>query len=235
MSNTESPTSYDGSEFVAYFAPLFAYILLASVQESFPELGIGGFAARIAVALALFLFFWQRGAYPELKGWRPGVVGIVLDVVVGLAVCALWMAPYILIPSLQPDPAEAFNPGSFGAGNEQTALALRFIGFALLIPFIEELPVRSFLIRYADVFDSEKSFRGIPIGTFTMRSFLVTVAWFTFTHAQWEWPVAAATGIIYNVWLYKRKHIGDLILTHGVTNCALFLWVVTHDGLMYFL
>jgi hypothetical protein len=54
----------------------------------------------------------------------------------------------------------------------------------------------------------------------------VTVAWFTFTHASWEWPVAFLGGVLYNLWLYRRKHIGSLILAHAVTNAALFFLVV---------
>ena len=91
-------------------------------------------------------------------------------------------------------------------------------------------------MRAADSFDSGRNFRDLPIGQFAWRSFWVTVAWFTFTHAQWEWPVAFLTGVVYNVWLYRRKHIGSLILTHAVTNASLFALVVwASQDLWFFL
>ena len=109
-------------------------------------------------------------------------------------------------------------------------LALRLAGIAFVTPLVEELLVRSYLMREAEVYDTDESFRSIPIVVFAWRGFLFTLVWFTFTHAQWEWPVAAATGVIYNLWLYKRRHIGSLILTHAVTNAALFAAVVWADG-----
>jgi CAAX prenyl protease-like protein len=115
-------------------------------------------------------------------------------------------------------------------------LGLRFAGFAIVTPFIEELLVRSFLLRAADTYDTDRDFRDLPIGRFAWRSFLFTVAWFTFTHAQWEWPVAFAAGVVYNLWLYRRKHICALILTHAATNATLFAFVVwASEDLWFFL
>ncbi len=153
------------------------------------------------------------------------------DVAVGLAVAGVWMAPYVLWEGMRPeDTSAAFNPESAGANMKMSMLALRLAGFAFVIPFVEELLVRSYLMREAEVYDTDESFRSIPIGVFAWRGFLFTLVWFTFTHAPWEWPVAAATGVIYNLWLYKRRHIGSLILTHAVTNAALFAAVVWADG-----
>src|SRR5690606_5508909 len=157
--------------------------------------------ARVLVPLAVFVYFLNRGSYPELKGVSLSSWSLA-DVAVGLGVTALWMTPYILWPSLQPDAAEAFNANAAGAGMRTAMLGLRFAGFALVTPFIEELLVRSYLLREAEVYNSDQSFREIPVGKFAWTGFIVTLVWFTFTHLQWEWPVAAATGVIYNVWLY---------------------------------
>jgi CAAX prenyl protease-like protein len=109
-------------------------------------------------------------------------------------------------------------------------LGIRLLGFGLVTPFIEELFVRSFLIRYLEVFDQRKHFRDVPMAMFAWRSFIGTVLYFTFSHAQWEWPVAAATGIAYNGWLYYRGNIGSTILAHAVTNVSLFFFVVLGSG-----
>ena len=42
--------------------------------------------------------------------------------------------------------------------------------------------------------------------------------------------MAFLTGVIYNVWLYRRRDIGALIVTHAVTNAALFAAVVWGSG-----
>lgn len=210
---------------------MIAFALVLAARDYFPDSAAFGFAAlQVLAPLLLFRYFQRKGSYPELGGFRWGA-GNVLDVLVGLAVAAIWIAPYVLWVGLRPEDAgEAFNPDVAGTDMRLSMLALRLAGFAFVTPFVEELLVRSYLMREADVYDTDRSFRSIPIGTFAWRSFLFTLVWFTFTHVNWEWPVAFATGVIYNVWLYKRRHISSLILTHAVTNAALFAAVVWADG-----
>ena len=133
-----------------------------------------------------------------------------------------------------------------GESLRSVTLGLRFLGFAAVTPFMEELFVRSWLLRFLVVIDTRGDFRNVPVGTFTWLSFLVTVTWFTFTHLSWEWGVAAATGVVYNLWLYRRRQIGAVVVSHGVTNASLFLaawlgsgWLTDADGnpvsLLFFL
>jgi CAAX prenyl protease-like protein len=182
-------------------------------------------ALRGAVPLLVFLFFLSRGCYPELKNFQPGWAGLVLDGLFGLLVLVVWVAPYLAWPGLRPDASAAFDPNAAGEGLRPVLLGLRFAGFVGVTPIIEELLVRSYLMRAADVYPSDRDFQQIPVGTFAWRSFLVTVAWFTFTHAQWEWPVAFLAGVLYNLWLYRRKHIVSLVVAHAVTNAGLFVLV----------
>ncbi len=203
---------------------MVGFALVLAAPEYVPGVPpLGWMALRAAVPLGLLLFFAFKGSYPELGGFRPGGTAA-LDVLVGLGVAGLWMAPYVWFEGMQPDASHAFDPNE--GGTRTAMLALRFAGFALVTPFIEELLVRSFLIRSADVWETGKTFRDVPVGYYTLRGFLFTLLWFTFTHAQWEWAVAAATGVIYNLWLYRRKHIGALILAHATTNAAIFAAVV---------
>ena len=216
-------------DWLPYFAPMIAFALVLQASEyAPPAAAVGLMAARFLVPLTVFGYFWRLGSYPELKGFAV-TAGNLADVLVGLGVAALWMTPYLLWSSLRPDPSEAFDVDAAGEGMRTVMLALRFAGFVLVTPFIEELLVRSYLLREAEVYNSDQSFRSIPVGKFAWTGFLVTIVWFTFTHLQWEWPVAALTGLIYNLWLYQRRHIGALILTHAVTNAALFGAVVWAD------
>lgn len=177
-----------------------------------------------AAPFVVFLIFLFRGCYPELQNFRPGLGGLTLDILFGLLVMAIWVAPYLIWPGLRPSSSEAFDAGN--STLRPLLLTFRFLGFALVTPFIEELLVRSYLIRAVDLYPSDRDFREIPVGAFAWRSFLFTVAWFTLTHAMWEWPVAFVTGILYNLWLYRRRHIGSLILAHAVTNASLFFVVM---------
>jgi CAAX prenyl protease-like protein len=212
-------------EWLPYFGPMLGFAAVLAAADYVEGYGALLLGLRFAVPLSLFLFFYSQGCYPELRGFRPGWAGVLGDFLLGLGVAAVWIAPFMLWPGLRPDTSEAFDAAAAGTDWRPLLLGLRFAGFAVVTPFIEELLVRSYLIRAVDIYPADRDFREIPVGTFAWRSFLVTVAWFTFTHAQWEWPVALAAGVIYNVWLYRRKHIGSLILSHAVTNAALFCFV----------
>lgn len=213
------------TDLLAYFGPMTAFLCVVALQDWPPDPEpLLWLSLRLIVPLALLVFFARRGLYPELAGYRWGPASAA-DVTLGVAVAAIWVAPYLLWPQLRPQAEEAFDPSMAGESARGLVLALRFAGFSLVTPFAEELLVRSFILRSADAWGADLDFREIPVGTFAWRSFVVTVVWFTFTHASWEWPVAFATGVIYNGWLYRRKHIGALVLAHAATNASLFIFV----------
>jgi CAAX prenyl protease-like protein len=211
-----------------YLGPYGLFLLLVEVGARVPEGLDGSFRVLRVVLPGLWLvYFVRQGRLPELRSYRPGLSGLAQDVAFGAAIAALWMGPYLLLPSLpRPGPGEGFDAGVFGPGREAFAYALRLVGFAAVTPFVEELFVRSFLLRLADVVDTHMDFRRVPIARFTWRSFLVTVLWFTFTHLPWEWPVAFAAGVLFNLWLYRRRHLGSVVVAHAAANAAIWLAVL---------
>jgi uncharacterized protein len=140
------------------------------------------------------------------------------------------MGPYLLWPSLAR--GEPFDPSLLGEERRTLTLALRLAGFALVTPFVEELFVRSFLLRFAETLE-RGDFRSVPIARFAWRGFVTTVLWFTFTHAQWEWWVAFPTGIAFNLWLYARGHLMACVVAHAVANAAIWGMVVLGAGGMW--
>ncbi len=185
-------------------------------------------ALQVLIPAAALLWFWSRGAYPELGPAGPedeGKGNVLGDVALGLGVAVLWVAPFLLFEGLpRPDTAEGFAPTLLGSA--ALTLAVRLIGFALVTPFMEELFVRSFLLRFLDVFDQRADFRDVPIGRFAWRSFIGTSLWFMATHQTWEWIVALPTGILWNLWLYRRRRIGAVVLSHAVANAAIWAFVL---------
>jgi CAAX prenyl protease-like protein len=211
-----------------YLGPYGLFLILVEIENRAPaSLAPWLLLLRVGLPGAWLLRFALRGALPELRGYRPRAAQLAQDVLFGVLIAALWMGPFLLFPFLErPAPSEGFDAGLFGPGRESLALALRLVGFAGVTPFMEELFVRSFLIRLVDVIDGDMNFRRIPIGRFTWRSFLVTVVWFTFTHVPWEWGVAALAGVLFNLWLYRRRHIGAVIVSHAAANASIWLAVV---------
>jgi uncharacterized protein len=214
-----------------YWLPMIAFLLLVEVGRRAPDSAAGVFLAlRVLVPGGLLLYFARRGAYPELRG-LPGGPGMrLLDVAVGLLGAALWIAPFLLFDGLRPD-STGFDPNlAFGPDGAGLALALRGIGYAGVTPFVEELFVRSWLLRYADVVDTRRDFREVPIARFSWRSFIVVVVYFVFTHATWEWGVMLAWTLLTMAWFYHRKHLMALVWVHAVTNGAIFVFVLLCDG-----
>jgi uncharacterized protein len=217
-----------------YVAPYVLFLLIVEISTRLPEGAAARWLLPLRVALPALLiagFAW-RGAYPELRSFRPGRA-LLLDVAVGLGLVALWVAPFLFLEGLPR--GSAFDPEVLGPERRGQILALRFAGFALVTPFLEELFVRSFLLRLVDVLWAGRGdFRDVPIGRFRWPSFLVTTVWFTLTHVPWEWIVAAPTGAILTLWLYRRRHMGAPIVAHAVTNGALFALVAFGPGDLWF-
>ncbi len=206
-----------------YLAPYAAFLVLVELQGRIPAAAPWLFGLRVVIPAALLAGFWRGGAYRELTRFRVDA-RVLLDVLCGLAIAALWVGPYLASPSLAR--GTPFDPDLMGESRRTLALGLRLAGFALVTPFVEELFVRSFLLRYAEVFDRGGDFRAIPIGRFGWRGFLLTVAWFTFSHEAWEWWVALPTGIAFNAWLYWRRHLAACVIAHAVANAAIWALVV---------
>ena len=214
-----------------YLAPIFSFLGLLEIgRRAGPGLAPGMALATVFVPFGVFLFHAWRSGYPELRGLPPGAKGLAGDVAVGVLGAALWVAPYLWIASARPGPDAAFDPQQFGASREWLALSLRALGFAVVTPFIEELFVRSFVTRYADVFDRSEDFRDVPIGRYSVRSFAIVVIYFTVSHATWEWPVALLWIVLTQLWFYRRRHLLPLVLVHAVSNLSIFLFVVLGSG-----
>ena len=213
-----------------YWLPMLAFLLLIEVGRRAPD-SAGGFflGLRVLVPGALVAGYAARGRYPELRGFRVDA-RVALDVAVGLLGAALWIAPFLWFPELRPT-SPGFDPAhAFGADWSGLALALRGVGYAAVTPFVEELFVRSWLLRYAQVWSSQRDFRNVPMARFTWPSFAVTTGYFVFTHQPWEWGVMFAWTLLTMAWFYHRRHIAPLILVHAVTNGAIFAFVWLGDG-----
>jgi CAAX prenyl protease-like protein len=211
-----------------YWAPYFAFLLIVVVSTRLsPPFAAVSLVLRIAVPLGLLVYYGLRGAYPELRDARWGAWALA-DVAVGLAGAALWIAPFLMFDSLRPH-ERGFDTGWLGPGGEWLTLTLRAIGYACVTPFVEELFVRSWLIRYIEVASSRRSFRSVPIARFTWPSFTVVMICFVITHQTWEWGVMIAWSLLTMAWFYYRKHLAPIVLVHAVTNAAIFAFVVAFE------
>lgn len=210
--------------FALYMAFLALAAGLAWVAQAVPGLASWGPAAdlwlysvKTAVVLGALAFFWPR--YDELKG-RPfgGGGDVVGAVAVGLVVYLAWVRmdwPW----AMQGTPS-GYDPFRAGEGLGTVLAGIRLFGAVVVVPVMEELFWRSFLLRYV----IEPRFESVRLGTFTPLSFLITVVLFGFEHHLWLAGMLA--GAAYTILLYRTGRLWPCILAHAVTNLALGVHVL---------
>jgi len=226
-------TPRSGHGWWPYVLPYLSFLLVVEIARRLPEAAAPFMLiAKPAVPVLLIGHFWRRGAYAELRSGitlRPA--GVLQDVAVGFTLALLWMAPYVLIPALRPDATAAFDPEQLGPALRPLAVALRFCGYACVTPLFEEIFIRGFVMRYADVYGTRGDFRDVPLARYSLRSFLVTVVVFSIGHVPWEWWVAVPWVALTNLWFYHRRSLAAVIAVHAVTNASLLGFAVFGGGL----
>lgn len=163
------------------------------------------------------LLFWYRRDY-ELHRFA----GPLLTLGVAVLVFVLWISPQAFLGF--PARTDGFNPDVFAGqpGAYWATVLLRFLRLVVIVPLVEEIFWRGFLLRY---FINEK-FTTVPFGAFSWLSFGVVTAGFTFAHSSLDWVAAAITGALYNFVAYRTKSLISCVVAHAVTNLLLGLWIM---------
>jgi CAAX prenyl protease-like protein len=172
---------------------------------------------RIAVVLAALVYLWP--AYDEL---RDGVCRNFGEALLVLVVGGLVYVAWVRMDwswAMQGQPT-GYNPFQAGAGVGILLASLRLVGAVVVVPIMEELFWRSFLIRYLVT----PTFTTVRLGTFTPLSFGATVVLFGLEHHLWLAGIMA--GVIYNLLLYKTRRLWPCILAHAITNLLLGIHVL---------
>jgi uncharacterized protein len=165
------------------------------------------------------LLYWRR-EYGELfPQSAPSLRECALAVAVGLGVFGLWIhldAPWMVLG----EPTASFVPKSASGALDWPLIAVRFMGAALLVPVMEELFWRSFLMRWIEA----PAFAGVDPRRVGLKAIVLST--FVFTLAHTLWLAAAIAGLAY-AWLYVRTgKLWVAVIAHAVTNGALGVWVV---------
>lgn len=168
-----------------------------------------------------YLLYRFRGQYRELCFKDlANLPATLASCGLGLLVFVLWIRmDWTLGAAGAP---QGFNPTLLPGHSTQIVMTVfRIAGAVLVVPLMEELFWRSFLIRY--IIDTH--FENVRIGTFTWVSFLFTVGLFGLEHNFFYAGIMA--GVAYNLLLYRTRSLAQCVLAHAVTNLALGIYVVT--------
>ena len=214
---------------LAWVGPFAVFALWLVVDKSLPIANPAKELLRDGVLLASILYFSRHVLPRSAPHWLASIA-------LGLAVCAMWVAPDLLFPGWR----SHFLFQNAIVGQLKTSippseltplmLVLRTARAALLVPVLEELFWRGWLPRWLQ----DTNFSKIPLGQYTPFAFWATAVLFGLEHGSY-WEVGLLCGIIYNWWMRRTRSLGDLILVHGVTNLALSLYVMKTEQWMFWM
>ncbi|HMA22668.1 MAG TPA: CAAX prenyl protease-related protein [Gemmatimonadaceae bacterium] len=205
---------------LAWVGPFAVFMLWLAADKLLPLANPAKELLRDAVLVAAIVGFSRRILPTRAPHW-------ISSIALGIAVCALWIAPDMLIPGwrghwlFQNSITGRVTTSTPPASLTPLMLMLRTARAALLVPVLEELFWRGWLPRWIQ----SSRFDSIPLGQYTPLAFWATALLFASEHGPF-WEVGLVTGVIYNWWMRRTRSLGDLVLVHAVTNLALSLFVI---------
>jgi CAAX prenyl protease-like protein len=166
----------------AYLAPFLVFMALLALGQLVHAL-FEGQAWWVVATPRYWIFPLQTLVCGLLlaRGWkhyefsRPAQP--LFTTAIAVLVLAIWIAPQELLGAERR--WEGFEPGFFGDGAAYgTNVTVRFIRLVIVVPLLEEIFWRGFLLRYV----INDDFTKVPFGTFDWKSFSIVTLFFGLAH-----------------------------------------------------
>lgn len=215
----EQETAAEPRTWISYVAPMVAFMGLTYLEGAMPKQYVWIYIAKALVVTALLMagrFCWKK----EVRWSLPMLL---LGTVVGLICFVGWVAidPHTHHFDFLGKRTE-YNPFKEIADPSVRMLFLtvRFYGLVLVVPLMEEIFWRSFLLRWI----TDQDFEKVPLGNFTWGAFAMVAAGFGVAHP--EWLVAVLFACAMALLLRQTRSLFACIVAHAVTNLALGIFVL---------
>jgi uncharacterized protein len=208
-----------------YVLPFVLFLLLTEPARFFPGLSPCLYIAK-TVVVGTLLWLWRHRFAPDFAS-PLSFQQLLTALGCGLLVLVVWIVPVDYL--FRMEQGSAFDPQALGSSHTAAIawIGVRLLGSSLVVPVMEELFWRSFLMRYL----IKPDFRAVPMGAFTPLSFLGTAILFGFEHHQVVAGIVA--GLLYGLLLVHQKNLKGVILAHSVTNLGLGIYVVVTGNWMF--
>ena len=175
------------------------------------------YPVKTLVVLVALCFYWS--SYEELlvpglsRWWHMAVA-----VITGVLVYMVWIN--LEWSWATQGHSSGYNP--FQDNNYMGPLlaGARLFGAVVVVPIMEELFWRSFLLRYLISWQ----FQSVPLGSFTLLSCTITVLLFGVEHNLWLAGMIA--GLAYSLLVYRTRNLWSCIAAHATTNLLLGIYVL---------
>lgn len=203
---------------VRYTAPSVVFGLLTALEGAAPQ-SVYAPLYVIKIAAVTVTLWLCRSTFRDINVSSRGVG---LAIVTGLLVAVAWVGLDKGIPYPHFGSRTGFDPYSLVDPTRRAAfLAARLYGLIVVVPVMEELLLRSFVIRYA----TDPALSHVPVGSYSPLGFWVVVGLAAGSHP--EWLSAIMANVAYNLLLRRTRSLFATIVAHSVTNGALGVYTLT--------
>jgi CAAX prenyl protease-like protein len=184
-------------------------------------------AYTLKVALVAAIAWWYRTTWKDLRPF-PNLPSFIMSTLTGLVVVVLWIGLDPYYPELPGmGRRTGFDPSPLSIGLRWAFILVRMLGLVVLVPVIEELFWRSFLIRWI----IDQDFQRVPIGRVTPLAAVISSVLFALAHP--EWFPALLTGLLWAWLLWQTKSLSACVVSHVVANLALGIYVILSGDYKY--
>jgi CAAX prenyl protease-like protein len=223
----------------AYIGPFAAFMALLALGELVSHFGDGlaawwfadpmywVFPAQTVICGLLLIWWWRHYEFSSRRGWGRRGLHIVLAILAGILALIVWIAPQEWFNADRR--VGGFDLWFFGSGTAfKINLWFRIIRLVIVVPLLEEIFWRGFLMRHL----IRDPFHTVPFGTFTWSSFVWVTLFFGFAHwGDRMWPpgqdfwTGIITSILYNLLAIYTRSLGACVVAHAVTNLLLGFYI----------
>lgn len=214
---------------LAYIAPFIAFVGIMAVERMIPLPPEWMYPVRFLIVTLLI----GAVSWPYLS-FRPSAP--LASIAIGVAVFVIWVAPDVLFGYRHHwlfENAVTGSAASSLAPHLKTSigfLVLRAVSSAVLVPILEELFWRGWMMRWL----IDNDFLTVPLGKYVPSAFWIVALLFASEHGAY-WEVGLGAGIVYNWWIVRTRNLADCILAHAVTNAVLAGYVLVTGQWQYWL
>jgi CAAX prenyl protease-like protein len=208
--------------------PFALYMLFVFVADMAARAGLDEASLRylypLKIGAVLAALLLLRRHYTELGG-AIGLRETALAVAAGVLVLVLWL--HLDAGWMTLGQSSGYDPRGAGGAVSWPLAIVRLLGAALVVPVMEELFWRSFLLRWIDAPD----FMNTVHTKIKYRGFVVSVILFGIEHNLWFAGVVA--GVVYSLLYMRRGNLWSAIVAHAVTNGLLGVFIIYTEQWTY--
>ncbi len=238
----------------AYVGPLVVFMLLSSVPDGFriENSALPWYRQQpehwwypVQILLCGGLLWWWRAQYQWGECRTRHLWLAAAGAFIGIAAWVLpgWFYQQWTAAGASPsdwwkwvglaDRTQGFDPGLLADQPplQKASLAARFARMTLIVPLVEELCWRGWLMRF--VIAGDKPFTRIPFGTHSWRAYGITTLAVTFIHHSEDWLAAFVWGSLVYALAVRTRSLRACVIMHALGNLLLGLYVLRSGQLGY--